>query len=132
MRCRLGSLSAVLMIILISVTGCASSQKNRVGFYATSETDFSKSSPPSLQTFSKGEIVVLVLEGYGGETYEVKVLDTSTNQVADKREGSLPPGAKYGLLFQGLPVGSYVAELYVDGTLLRNWMFSVHTQPVRQ
>jgi hypothetical protein len=115
------------MIVLLIVSaalllvGCETTMTK---FYATQRSLYMESSPPRMQSFGPGEVVCLVVEGYGGQTVTVNVLDMLTGRAVGTMTSYIPEGRIHAFPFD-LSSGSYLAELSVSGANVASWKFNV-------
>ena len=107
--------------IVLVICGCATNS-----VYTTRLQDVSMSDPPRMDNFGPGEVVAVTVEGYGGETVHVKVIDMMTGRTVDSRTGYIPQDHVSYFQFSDLPAGSYVVHLEVHGTLVDSWKFTVN------
>ena len=77
-----------------------------------------------MQSFGPGEIACLVIDGYGGQTVTVNIVDMLTGQTVQTRTTYVPEGRTNVMPFD-LPPGSYLAELSISGVNAATWKFKI-------
>ena len=131
-----GSKSWTMTIVTVSaiflISGCAARAVLRTevpmpttAFYATQNSQFLESYPPRMQNFGPGDVVCLVVDGYGGQTVTVSVADMLTGRTMGKETRYIPEGMRARYPFD-LPSGSYIAEMGISGVGISSWKFSVN------
>jgi hypothetical protein len=109
--------SAALLLV-----GCETTTMTK--FYATQRSLYMESNPPMMQSFGPGEVVCLVVEGYGGQTVTVNVLDMLTGRTVSTMTSYIPENRIHAFQLDLSP-GSYQAELFISGANVASWKFKV-------
>ena len=110
--------SAALLLV-----GCETTT-TMTKFYATQRSLYMESNPPMKQSFGPGEIVCLVVDGYGGQTVTVNVLDMLTGRTVSTMTSYIPKDTIHAFQVDLSP-GSYLAELTISGANVASWKFNV-------
>jgi len=126
MRSRSVVLKHRVIVLLVAsaallLVGC---ETTMTSFYATQRSLYMESNPPRMQSFGPGEVVCLVVEGYGGQTVTVNVLDMLTGRTVSTMTSYIPEGRIHAFQFDLSP-GSYLAELAISGANVASWKFNV-------
>jgi hypothetical protein len=94
--------------------------------YTTSLQEAGSTYPSEISVFTGAERPLVFVRGYGDETVTLKILRLATGKYIFSETVYIPSGKTWAAFPQEqLPPGSYMAHLFVGGTLTRTCSFTI-------
>ena len=87
--------------------------------------DVGDPNPRAQDTFGAGEVPVVFVRGYRGQTVAVNVVDMSNGNLVYENTFYMPEGKDMNLPLSGIAAGSYNVLLRVHGSVVKAYSFSV-------